>query len=104
MAGMRRGGGASWRECMTLARGMHAGFALIQGLGYQIYPSGKVRLGKCPAWLLALMLWLMSRIKSFRVLLASGQEEARAMVDVMVAAGAQVNLPLRVAAIQAMRP
>lgn len=48
VAGVRRGGGASWSEALTIARGMEQGFTLIQHLGYQLYPSGK-RLHAAPS-------------------------------------------------------
>ncbi len=104
VAGERRGGGASWGEAMALARGMHECFALIKGLGYRVYPRGKVRLGGCPAWVVAAMLWSLSRIRSFRELLATGKEECRALVDVMVAATPRAKPAVSVTKIQAMTP
>ena len=93
--GVRRGGGASWREARMLARGVHAGFALIEGLGYEVYPASKRR----PAVVIASMLWFMSRIRSFRELLATGEPECRALVDAMLA---RSSTP--VPAIAAMKP
>jgi len=104
VAGMRRGGGASWREAMVLAHGVRESFTLIQGLGYRLYPSGKARLNKSPVWITAAILWFMSRITSFRELLASGINECRALVDVMVAAAPRANPPAAVTKIQAMKP
>ena len=104
VAGVRRGGGASWGESMVLARGVHAGFALVQGLGYPLYPVFKTWLNRCPAWMVASMLWSMSRIRSFRELLATGKSECLALVDVMVAAAPRAKLPVDVAKIEAMRP
>ncbi len=50
VAGMRRGGGASWGESMVLARGMQESFRLIQRLGYQLYPLGwRACFGPCRA-------------------------------------------------------
>ncbi len=103
-AGERRGGGASWSEAIVLARGMHASFALIQGLGYRLYPKGKARLKGCPAWVVAAMLWSVSRLRSFRELLATGADECRALVDAMAAAAPQANPPVEVAKLQAMKP
>ena len=40
-AGVRRGGGASWGEALSLARGVRASFGLIKALGYSIYPQAK---------------------------------------------------------------
>ena len=102
--GVRRGGGASWAEAMILARGVHEGFAMIQQLGYELYPSGKRWLNRSPVWVVASMLWFMSRIRSFRELLATGAGECRVLVDVMVAAALQTDPPIPFAAIQAMKP
>jgi 2-dehydropantoate 2-reductase len=104
VAGERRGGGASWREAMVLARGVQESFALIKGLGYGVYPRAKVRIDGSPAWMVAAMLWFMSRIRSFRELLATGKNECRALVDVMVAAAPRAKPPVRVPKIQAMKP
>ena len=72
VAGMRRGGGASWGEAMVLARGMRESFTMIERLGYRLYPAGKRRLRAAPPALGAALLWSMSRIRSFRELLATG--------------------------------
>ena len=73
---MRRGGGASWKEAMLLARGVKACFAFIKRLGYTPYPPGKMRLDASPAWVVAAMLWFLSRIPSFRELLSTGEAAA----------------------------
>ena len=104
VAGERRGGGASWGEAKVLARGVQESFALIRGLGYQVYPRGKARLNGCPTWVVAAILWTMSRIRSFRELLATGENECRALVDMMASAAAQAKPPVRVPMIQAMKP
>ncbi len=104
VAGMRRGGGASWGEAMVLARGVKESFALIRGLGFKVYPRGKSILNGSPTPAVAALLWFMSRIKSFRELLATGANECRALVDAMVAAAPRSNPPVRIARIHAMRP
>ena len=104
VAGMRRGGGASWGESLVIARGMQESFTLIEHLGYRLYPKGKVRLHTSPTWSVAGMLWFMSRITSFRELLATGVEECRALVDVLVANASHGNPPVAVDKIKAMRP
>ena len=104
VAGERRGGGASWGEAVRLARGVQESFALIKGLGHPIYPRTKARLNGCPAWVLASMLWFMSRIRSFRELLATGENECRALADVMLAAAPRSEPPVRSSRIGAMRP
>ncbi len=83
---------------------MQESFTLIQRLGYRLYPSGKARLHASPAWVVASMLWFMSRIRSFRELLATGINESRALVDVLVANAPQSVPPVSVARIQAMKP
>ena len=103
-AGMSRGGGASWGEAAILAKGVKECFALIRQQGHELYPATKARLNKAPIWMIAVILWFMSRIKSFRELLAGGANEARALVDVVVADARHAQLAVNVAAIEAMRP
>ena len=57
VAGMRRGGGATWGEAIAIPRGTQEGLRLIQLMGYTLYPSGKARLNASPAWVVAAMLW-----------------------------------------------
>ena len=104
VAAQRRGGGASWGEAVTLARGVHESFALIEGLGYRVYPRTKARLHTWPARVTASLLWAMSRVTSFRELLATGETECRALVDVMLAAAPRSEPPVRSSRIEAMRP
>lgn len=104
VAGMRRGGGASWAESVTIARGLQESFTLIQRLGYRLYPSGKSLLHASPAWLVASLLWFMSRIRSFRELLATGLNECRALVDELVASASQAQPPVSASRILAMKP
>ena len=104
VAGERRGGGASWGEALILARGIQACFRLIKGLGYEVYPRTKKRIDGSPTWVTAGVLWSMSRIRSFRELLATGKAECDALVDVMLAAAPLANPPVNVPNIQAMRP
>jgi 2-dehydropantoate 2-reductase len=104
VAGERRAGGASWGEAIVLARGMHESFAMLTRLGYRVYPRSKARINGCPTWVVAAMLWMMSRIRPFRELLATGKNECRALVDVMVTAAPQAEPPVRVPRIQAMKP
>jgi 2-dehydropantoate 2-reductase len=98
-----RGGGASWKESMKLARGVHASFNLIKAIGCDVYPKSKRALNGSPAWVFASVLWILSRNRSFRELLASGKAECQALVEEM-AATAKVVQPDCVGAIQAMKP
>ena len=100
VAGMRRGGGASWKEALVLARGIRASFGVIKELGYPIYPRAKRLIDRSPPSAVAAMLWSMSRIRSFRELLATGEAECRALVDVMAASAP----PVAAALIIAMKP
>ncbi|HEY5070613.1 MAG TPA: 2-dehydropantoate 2-reductase [Caulobacteraceae bacterium] len=104
VAGELREGGASWDEALVLARGVHAGFALIKVLGYDIYPRAKKRIDGSPTWAVAMMLWFISRIRSFRELLATGKPECCALVDAMVSAAPLGGPPVVVAHIEAMKP
>ena len=104
VAGERRGGGASWAEASTVARGIHAGYQLIRALGYRVYPSAHRSIEISPTWVLAAMLWSMSRVSSFRELLATGKAECRALVDVMVAVAQLEKRTSNVSDIEAMKP
>ena len=104
VAGERRGGGASWAEALVLARGVHASFMLIKGLGHPVYPTTKKLMDRSPASVVAAMLWSMSRVRSFRELLATGKAECIALVDAMVAAAPLAKGPVAVSDIQAMKP
>lgn len=103
-AGERRGGGASWREALVLARGVRAGFDLIKALGYPIYPRAKKSIDASPPWLFAAALWVVSRIRSFRELLAQGEAEARELVDAMLRAAPAGLAPSAMSRIEAMKP
>jgi 2-dehydropantoate 2-reductase len=89
---------------MVLARGVHASFALITSLGYAIYPKAKARLYALPIWATALALWSVSRIRPFRLLLATGRDECCALVDAMVSFAPPGPASSVVAAIEAMKP
>ena len=104
VAGERRRSGASWAKARVLARGVHAGFRFVRGLGYRIHPGTKRLIAGSPPAMLASMLWFMSRIRPFRELLATGEAECRALVDVMAAAATRANLASIVPDIEAMKP
>ena len=104
VAGERRKGGASWREAAVAARGVREGYALVEGLGYRVYPKSKARLNGSPTWAVAAGLWAVSRVRSFRELLASAQDECRALIDAMLASAPQAAPPVDASRIEAMRP
>ena len=104
VAGVRRGGGTSWKEALAVARGVHASFGLIKDLGYSIYSRSKALIDRAPASMFATVLWSMSRIRTFRELLATGQAECEALVDAMIATAPQAGASVRIADIAAMKP
>ena len=89
---------------MVIARGMKESFTLIQRLGYHLYPATKSRLDASPAFVTGSMLWFMSRIPSFRNLLATGLNECRALVDVLMEASTRAKPSVSIARIEAMKP
>ena len=99
-AAVGRGGGASWGEALRLARGVHVSFALIKSWGHSIQPQAKARIDRSPPRVMAAALWSMSRIRLLRELLATGEGECRALVDVMAEAAAPSLAPQ----IRAMTP
>ncbi|UDL96252.1 NAD(P)-binding domain-containing protein [Lichenihabitans sp. PAMC28606] len=104
VTGVRRGGGASWKEVLALACGVHASFGLIKALGYPVYPRTKALIDRAPASMFAAVLWSMSRVRVFRELLATGQAEFEALIDAMIAAAPQAEDSVRVTDIAAMKP
>lgn len=103
VAGMRRGGGATWGRALVLAGGVKAGFALIRELGYPLHPKGKRRLDGVPTAALAAMLWSLSRIRGFREVLATGEAECAALMEEMASAAHAVGSDTA-PAIRAMDP
>lgn len=104
VAGVRRGGGASWSEARVLARGVRASFKLIEAMGYPVYPRAKRLLNRSPLGVVAAMLWSMSRVRSFRELLASGGAECVALVQAMATEAPLAQRDELVAAVRAMAP
>jgi 2-dehydropantoate 2-reductase len=102
--GERRGGGASWNEALILARGVKACFTLIEDQGFAIYPRSKRMMYRSPSPGLATIFWGMSRIRSFRELLATGEAECRSLADDMAGAARSRNRADLAAAIDLMKP
>jgi 2-dehydropantoate 2-reductase len=100
----RRGAGATWAEAMIVSRGVRAAYAVIEGLGYRVYPRSKAILKASPPSVTAAMLWFVSRIASFRALLATGVQECRVLAGVMAEAATRATptLPAASTAIRAM--
>ncbi|MES2829805.1 MAG: 2-dehydropantoate 2-reductase N-terminal domain-containing protein [Bacteroidota bacterium] len=91
-AGQRHNGGATWAEAKIVSLGLKGCYAIIKGLGYDIYPSSKGFFNSLPLFILTLILWLGSRVKPFRELLSQGIGEARALTDIVLAAAAKAEL------------
>lgn len=104
VTGERRGGGAPWRSAYAVALGLRASFSLIASQGHEIYPRSKAFLRWLPVTVVASMLWILSRINSFRILLATGENECCALVDTMVASAAKKEGSADYKAILAMKP
>lgn len=102
----RRGAGATWSEAVIVARGVHASYAVIEAQGYAVYPRSKVILKTSPSVTIAAILWFVSRVRSFRALLATGVVECRVLAGVMAEAATRTTppLPTAAAAILAMMP
>ena len=105
VAAVRRGGGATWQAATARARGLHAGFALVCALDRRpLYPGAKVWLQRSPIWLVAALLWSLTRITAFRELLALGANECRALIDALVKAAPSDFPADTLALLAAMRP
>lgn len=104
VAAEKRGKGAAWSRARTLAIGIRACFAMIRGQGYDIYPKDKARLQKLPVFVVAGMLWGLSRVPSFRTLLATGKTECCALVDDMLASAAESGQSVDLDTVRAMKP
>ena len=97
-------GGATWLEAITVARGMQAAWRLIRKMGYPLYPAPKALMNASPSVFLAALLWSVSRIKSFRTLLATGINECRALLTVLEEAALEQNEPVLALAISLLKP
>ncbi|WP_375382852.1 ketopantoate reductase family protein [uncultured Sphingomonas sp.] len=104
VSGERRSGGVSWSEASILARGLKACFSLIEEQGSVVYPRSKRLMYRSPTAGVAAMLLGLSRIRSFRELLATGEAECCALVDDMVGAATSSNRLDLARSIAAMKP
>lgn len=104
VAGVALGRGAPWGRAYALARGVHACFALIRSQGYEIYPGDKRTMERLPIFALAAMLWGLSKVTSFRDLLATGETECGALVDEILESPFPERHSVDLDAIRAMKP
>lgn len=79
---MKQNGRASFSQVMTAARGMKAGFSLVQALDGALYPRSKFP-SSLPTGLVAFILWALTTAKPMRELLGSAAKESVALVDAM---------------------
>ena len=86
VAAQRRGNGASWKEAVSVARGLREGFKVVTALDHTLHASKKA-LAASPILVNAAMLWSISRVTSFRELLATGAQECRSLIDDVIQAG-----------------
>ncbi|WP_173570836.1 hypothetical protein [Acetobacter conturbans] len=86
------------------ALGLRACFGLIRSQGYELYPRGKVRLERLPVPVVAAMLWGLSRVMAFRVLLATGEAECCALIEEMLVVTGDPAVQVNCDAIRAMKP
>lgn len=106
VAGVHRGGAASWGRAWVIARGLRAGYAIIRGAGDPIHPRSKRVIAALPLVLMTSLLRLLSSFRSFRELLAGGAEEACALARTMMAAALSATPSMHAAAtiVGAMTP
>ncbi|WNG39951.1 ketopantoate reductase family protein [Archangium violaceum] len=95
----KRGSGLSWNEAREIASVLVEGLELVRSLGHPLTPSNVAVLGKTPAPLLSLGLWLLSRNPTITSLGGKGPGEARTLIDAMVAAA-----PNRSEMLKSLRP
>ena len=102
VAAQNRGAGATRTEALIVARGVLSSYSLIKALGYEIYPTTKRRIAASPLWIIATTLWAMSRIRSFRELLATGRAECLALIEAFATAATTTHPPCDLTAIKAV--
>lgn len=105
IAAKRRGGGSSWKEATIAARGSQAIFKIIKQLGFRVFPRPQAMMSSAPTFLVAAMLWMVSRVPPIRNAMANGVNECRSLIDEIVSnkSSAKVS-PAAVSAVLAMKP
>jgi 2-dehydropantoate 2-reductase len=104
VAGVKLGRGAPFSRCLELARGIQEIYKVIVFEGYELYPTSKKVFANGPVVIPAAMLWLLTKIPSFRTLLASGREECERLIDSIVDAALKNSAPVTIDRITAMKP
>jgi 2-dehydropantoate 2-reductase len=104
VAGMRRKRGATWAEAKTGAQALRAGYSILRESGDTPYPGSKNQISRAPRFILALILWGVSRSR-FRETVGNSAEECRGLIDLMTAEGERKPaLRPAVDAVLALRP
>lgn len=94
-----RAGGISWREAGLHADAFAAGMRIVRETGSDVRPGGLVAALRTPRFVMAGLMWLMSRTKTLRDLGKLGEAEPRMLADMMSAAAPRLAAP-----IEAVRP
>lgn len=103
IAKQRSGAGGFRQRSRTAARGMRAGFTIIEALGDRPYPRSKAMIRRAPQPLLAFILRASARF--FPGDLTGAATESRQLIDVIAgAAEGRPNLAKPAQAVLAMRP
>jgi 2-dehydropantoate 2-reductase len=83
----RRGSGLSKRESLSLADAMKEGFRLVRHLGDTVTPAHMSVLGWLPTRVLAVFLWMLTRIHAFvQTVAVAPVDEPRMLIDEMSSA------------------
>lgn len=90
-----RGSGVTWKEASAYAHVFVVGMRIVTSLGNALLPSSLASMAKLPKFLMAVMLWALSRTKMLRDLGALGAAEPRMLIDMMSSASPAMAEPLR---------
>lgn len=95
----QNGAGVTWTDARRFAAAWSSGFRLVRALGNAVTPGPVVAMAATPEFVVAGLLWALSRTQTIRDLGALGPGEARMLIDSMVAAA-----PADTSALSAIRP
>lgn len=89
-----RRAGISWHEARQHADALYAGMRIVRATGSDVRPSMVAQIERLPHFLLAGLLWMMSRTRMSRDLGELGKAEPRMLADMMSAAAPQLAAPI----------
>lgn len=90
-----RRAGISLAEATTYALAMREGFEVVRRLGNAVTPRAMAAMSRMPTFMLATLLWALSRLKVIRDLGGIGPSEPRTLIDAMSAAAPEHSARLR---------